>query len=59
MKDETKKSEILRCKHCGGPMRMYSGDVNCLMCGRTIEHSCDRCKHKDAASEEIVHKEVA
>lgn len=59
MKDETKKNESLRCKHCGGPMRMYRGDINCLMCGRTVEHSCERCKYKDVVSEEIVHKEVA
>ena len=59
MKDETRKSKISRCKHCGGPMRMYRGDINCLMCGRAVEHSCERCKHKDAVSEEILHKEVA
>lgn len=59
MKDETKKNETLRCKHCGGPMRMYRGDINCLMCGRTVEHSCERCKHKDTVSEETLHKEVA
>ena len=59
MKDNIKKSRMVRCKHCGGPMRLYRDGINCLMCGRTPEHSCERCRFADAAAKEPAQKEVA
>ncbi len=31
------------CKHCGGLMKNISGDVTCIMCGRSIDHFCHSC----------------
>ncbi len=31
------------CRHCGGIMRDYRGSVSCMMCGREVEHQCERC----------------
>ena len=59
MKNEKKMSKMIRCKHCGGPMRLYRDGINCLMCGRTPEHSCERCKYADAVTEDVAQKQVA
>lgn len=42
-----KNRRAIRCSHCGGAMRDYRDGINCLLCGRTLEHSCDRCKHPE------------
>lgn len=39
--------KAVRCKHCGGIMRMYRGGVNCMMCGRSLDHHCEYCKNAD------------
>lgn len=42
-----KRRRVIRCSHCGGVMRDYRDGVNCLLCGRTLEHSCERCRHPE------------
>ncbi|MDH3973446.1 MAG: hypothetical protein OEV42_04115 [Deltaproteobacteria bacterium] len=59
MKKEKNASKMIRCKHCGGPMRLYRDGINCLMCGRTLEHSCERCKFTDDEREAVTKKQVA
>lgn len=39
--------KVIRCSHCGGAMRDYREGVSCLLCGRTLEHSCERCKYPE------------
>ena len=58
---EQQYSRVVRCSHCGGAMRDYRDGVNCLLCGRTLEHSCDRCKHPEynILANEVIEKEVA
>lgn len=57
MKEENDTTRVIRCKHCGGPMRLYRDGINCLMCGRTLEHRCDMCKHAEGS--ELEHRKVA
>lgn len=59
MKKENKTQRMVRCKHCGGPMRLYRDGINCLMCGRTLEHSCERCRFDNVSAEERTQKQVA
>jgi len=59
MNNNDKSDRIIRCRHCGGPMRLYREDINCLMCGRTLEHSCERCKHAEEPVAELAEKKVA
>ena len=60
MKKHDDKGGSIKCKHCGGVMRLYRDGVSCLMCGRSMEHSCERCKYTDAASIHAVpQKQVA
>ncbi len=60
MKNHNEKSAVIRCKHCGGAMRLYRDGVSCLMCGRSMEHNCERCKYADARStHEVPEKQVA
>ena len=54
-KDVTSK-HMTRCKHCGGPMRDYRYSVSCLMCGRGLEHDCERCRY---AEEKYLERKVA
>ncbi len=53
--------KVIRCSHCGGAMRDYRDGVNCLLCGRTLEHSCERCKHPEynVVDTETLDKHVA
>jgi len=40
---EKKERSAARCKHCGGMMRLYRDGVNCIMCGRGMNHFCIDC----------------
>jgi len=42
MKKKANKKRI--CRHCGGPFRYDIGEVRCLMCSRSSDHRCDRCR---------------
>ncbi len=57
MKKADKANKVIRCRHCGGPMRFYRDGINCLMCGRGLEHSCDRCRQPEKV--ELPRKKVA
>ncbi len=57
MKEEKDTGRVIRCKHCGGLVRLYRDGINCIMCGRTMEHRCEECKH--AEEYELEHKKVA
>ena len=59
MKNNKNKSKMIRCRHCGGPMRLYRDGINCLMCGRTLEHNCERCKFPGEVLEVAAEKQVA
>lgn len=55
---KTKKmTKVMRCRHCGGPMRLYRDDISCLMCGRSLEHTCERCRFIEI--KEMPRKKVA
>jgi len=41
---EIQANKVMRCEHCGGPMRLYRDGINCLMCGRALEHRCENCR---------------
>lgn len=65
MKEDTvlapHRRKVIRCSHCGGAMRDYRDGINCLLCGRALEHSCDLCKHPEynAMATEALEKKVA
>lgn len=56
IKKETNVKQVARCRHCGGPLREYRNGISCLMCGREVDHSCERCRY---AEEEFLKKKVA
>ena len=40
------KKEQLRCKHCGGLVRMDGELASCIMCSRAKDHFCDLCSYQ-------------
>jgi hypothetical protein len=57
--ENEKVKETQKCRHCGGPMRDYRGGINCLMCGRSDEHSCERCKYAEVDDRYGLKRKVA
>lgn len=53
--------KIVRCRHCGGAMRDYRDGISCLLCGRSLEHSCDHCRNPEEENFEkkVMDKKVA
>ncbi len=41
---EIQTNKVMRCEHCGGPLRLYRDGINCLMCGRSLDHKCENCR---------------
>ena len=39
------------CNHCGGPVRLSLGGYSCMMCGRSIQHSCENCQNLPIVAE--------
>ena len=57
MMKDAKDEKAIRCRHCGGIMRLYRGGISCMMCGRSLEHSCEYCKYPD--QHEVRERKVA
>ena len=40
-----KRSDAVKCNHCGGAFRNSGDMIACIMCSRESGHICDNCTH--------------